>query len=104
MDGAPLIMDSTALRAGLAAANVTVLTSSRGKELSREDDRWQHGAFTKVLLDALNDPSADTNRTGLISTTGLANYVAGHVASLTDGRQTPDMEIRFGSTVFAVGL
>jgi hypothetical protein len=103
MDGTGLAMDATALRTGLAAANVTVLTSSRGDQKSREDAGWGHGAFTKALLDALNDPTADTNRTGLINATGLANYVAGHVASLTEGKQTPDMEVRFGSTVFAVG-
>ena len=33
----PLAMDATALRTGLAAANVTVLTSSRGDQKSRED-------------------------------------------------------------------
>jgi hypothetical protein len=34
----------------------------------------------------------------------LAHYVAGHVASLTDGKQTTDMEVRLDTTVFAVGL
>jgi Caspase domain len=104
MDGTALSIDQTTLRTSLAAANVTVLTSSRGDQKSREDAGWGHGAFTQALLDALNDPAADTNRTGLINATGLANYVAGHVASLTEGKQTPDMEIRFGSTVFAVGM
>ena len=52
MDGTALAMDSTALRTGLAAANVTVLTSSSGGALSREDPTWQHGAFTKALLPA----------------------------------------------------
>ena len=92
------------LRTSLAAANVTVLTSSRGNQTSQEADGWQHGAFTKALLDAMSDPAADINRTGLINATGLANYVAGRVASLTGGKQTPDMEVRFGSTVFAVGM
>ena len=40
-----------------------------------EADTWQHGAFTKALLDAFNDPAADINHNGLISTTGLANYL-----------------------------
>jgi hypothetical protein len=103
MDGASLAMDSTALRTGLAAANVTVLTSSSGTELSREDPDWGHGAFTKVLLEALNDPAADTNRNGLISTTALAGYVSQRVKSLTNAAQTPGMEVRFDSTVFADG-
>ena len=41
------------LRSVLAADNVAVLTSSKADKLSREDEQWGHGAFTKVLLDAL---------------------------------------------------
>jgi uncharacterized caspase-like protein len=104
MNGATLAMDSTALRAGLAAANVTVLTSSSGGQVSREDSAWQHGAFTKALLDAFNDPAADINRNSLISTNGLAAYLTAHVQSLTGGAQIPGMEIRYDTTVFAMGL
>jgi hypothetical protein len=80
---------------------VTVLTSSLGSQASLEDDAWQHGAFTKVLLDALSDPEADINRNGLIGTTGLVNYLAKHVPALTGGKQTPGMEVRFDTTLFA---
>ncbi len=93
-------MNGTALRAGLAGANVTVLTSSSGDEVSWEKPDWQHGAFTKVLLDALNDPAADPDRTGLITANGLAHYVAQRVPTLTDGAQRPDMEVRYEGTVF----
>ena len=79
-------MDAAALRRELAAANVTVLTSSGGREPSLEDAAWQHGAFTRALLDALNDPTADADRVGLINANALAHYVARHVASLTRGR------------------
>jgi WD40 repeat protein len=103
IDGAALAMDSTALRTGLAAANVTVLTSSTGAEPSYEEPSWGHGAFTKVLLDALSDPDADIDRNGLISTAGLLNYVSNRVPSLTGGRQHPGMEVRFNATLFAVG-
>ena len=104
LDGSGKAVDAAALRHELAAANVTVLTSSGGREASLEDDAWQHGAFTRALLDALNDPSADPDRVGLINANALAHYVARHVASLTAGRQTPVMEVRFDTTVFAVGL
>jgi len=104
LDGSAKAMDAAALRHELAAANVTVLTSSGGSEPSKEDDAWQHGAFTRALLDALNDPTADVDRIGLINSNALAHYVARHVASLTGGSQTPDMEVRFDTTVFAVGL
>lgn len=104
MDGAALAVDSTALRAGLAAANVTVLTSSSGQQVSREDPAWGHGAFTKVLLDAFDDPAADLDRTGLISTSGLARYLAQRVPQLTGGAQTPGIELRYEATVFASSL
>ena len=104
MSGTPLAMDLTALRTGLAAAKVTVLTSSSGNELSREDAKWEHGAFTKVLLDALTDPGADPDRNGLIKPTALAHYVDTHVKTMTDGAQSPGMEVRFDTTVFATGL
>jgi WD40 repeat protein len=103
MDGAAIAVDADALRTSLAAANVTVLTSSKGSETSEERESWQHGAFTKALLDAFNDPAADINRNGLISTTGLATYLNIRVPALTDGKQTPGMEVRFDTTVFAVG-
>jgi WD40 repeat protein len=103
MDGKALVMDATALRTELAAANITVLTSSSAGEASLEDDQWRHGAFTRVLLDALSDPAADTDHNGLISTIGLAHFVAQHVPELTEGKgkQTPGMEVRFEGTVFA---
>ena len=41
----------------------------------------------KVLLDAFYDPAADFDRTGLISTTGLADYLAKRVPALTDDKQ-----------------
>jgi WD40 repeat protein len=104
MNGTTLVMDATALRTALAAANVTVLTSSNGSQVSRENAAWQHGAFTKALLDAFNDPAADINHNGLINPTGLGNYLTTHVGSLTAGAQTPGMEIRYDTTVFAVGM
>jgi hypothetical protein len=104
LDGSAKAVDATVLRHELAAANITVLTSSTGQEVSFEDDKWQHGAFTRALLDALNDPTADTDRVGLINAAALAHYVARDVSSLTAGKQNPVMEVRFDTTVFAVGL
>jgi hypothetical protein len=103
MEGTAIAVDAYALRIGLAAANVTVLTSSKGDESSEERATWRHGAFTEALLDALNDPAADINRNGLIGTTGLATYLARRVPALTDGKQTPGMEVRFETTLFVSG-
>jgi WD40 repeat protein/uncharacterized caspase-like protein len=100
-NGSPLTMDSTALRTALAAANVSVLTSSTGAEVSFEEPELQHGAFTKVLLDAFDDPAVDINRNGLITPNGLAAYIANRVPILTGQKQHPGMEVRYDTTLFA---
>ena len=100
-NGGALAMDSTALRTALAAANVSVLTSSTGAEVSYETPELQHGAFTKALLDAFDDPAADVNRNGLITPTGLAAYIANRVPMLTGDKQHPGMEVRYDTTLFA---
>ena len=100
-NGSPLSMDSTTLRTALAAANVSVLTSSTGPEVSYETPELEHGAFTKALLDAFDDPAADINRNGLISPTGLANYIGSRVPMLTGDRKHPGMEVRYDTTLFA---
>ena len=103
MNGAAIAIDADVLRTGLAAANVTVLTSSKGSETSEERDTWQHGAFTEALLEAFKDPRADINHNKLINPAGLANYLTNRVPELTDGHQTPGMEVRFNTTLFASG-
>jgi hypothetical protein len=51
-----------------------------------EDEKWQHGAFTKVLLDALSSSSdIDADHNGLISVEELTTYVGDHLSRLTDG-------------------
>jgi uncharacterized caspase-like protein len=69
-DGSALTSNADLLRLTIAANNVTVLTSSTKNEFSREDDKWNNGAFTKVLLDALGK-DADEDHDGLISLSRL---------------------------------
>jgi len=103
MNGAAVAIDADALRLGLAEGNVTVLTSSKGTETSEGRAIWQHGAFTEALLEAFKDPRADINHNKLINPAGLANYLTNRVPELTDGHQTPGMEVRFNTTLFASG-
>jgi uncharacterized caspase-like protein len=100
-NGTPISMDWTMLRTALAAANVSVLTSSTGAEVSFEKSELQHGAFTKALLDAFDDPEADVNKNGLITPTALAAYVENRVPMLTGDKQHPGMEVRYDTTLFA---
>jgi uncharacterized caspase-like protein len=101
--GQALAVDATQLCAALVGPNVTVFTSSSAAQLSREDPRWGHGAFTTIVLEALSGrPDADRN--GLISGSELTGYLTRHVPGLTDGAQHPGVEVRFDGYVFVAGL
>ena len=86
----------------MSARNVTVLTSSTTNEFSGEDAKWNHGAFTKVLLDALGK-DAHEDHDGLISMSELTHYVATHVPTLTRDSQHPGVEQRFEGELFIAG-
>lgn len=94
------------IRSLLATGNVTVLTSSTADKLSREYDKWQHGAFTKVLLDALSGTAddVDMDHNGVISMTELTAYVAKHLSLLTADDQQLGLEQRFQGDIFVAGL
>jgi WD40 repeat protein len=94
------------LKSALAASNVTVLTSSTADKLSREDEKWGHGAFTKVLLDALSGSAddIDTDHNGVISMAELTAYIAKHLSQLTGGDQQLGLDQRFQGDVFVAGL
>jgi WD40 repeat protein len=94
------------LKSVLAASNVTVLTSSKADKLSREDEKWQHGAFTKVLLDALSGSAydIDTDHNGVITMAELTAYVEKHLSRLTGGEQQLGLDQRFQGDIFVAGL
>jgi uncharacterized caspase-like protein len=104
--------DCDRLRAAVASSNVTVLTSSTGdqpsarNQHSRENEAWQHGAFTKVLLDALSGSAedVDTDHNGLISMSELAAYVAKNLPLITAGEQSLGIDQRFEGDIFVSGL
>ncbi len=81
-DGLP--PDIETVRSELAAAGngVIVLTSSQGQELSKENPDWQHGAFTKAVLEALMD-TADSDGDPWLNVTELEAYVERRVHSPT---------------------
>jgi hypothetical protein len=101
IDGAP---GANLLSSAVAAGNVTVLTSSTADKLSREDEAWQHGAFSKVVLDALSADDIDTDQNGVISMTDLTAYIEKRLDLLTGGDQQLGVEQRFQGEIFVVGL
>jgi WD40 repeat protein len=102
-DGSTLASNAELLRQTIATENVSVLTSSTADEVSFEDAKYdRHGAFTKVLLDALG-ANANDHLSGLVSTTALTHYVSTHVPKLTNDKQHPRPAILFDSNLFVVG-
>lgn len=63
-------------------------TSSTGKEYSLEDPSWQHGAFTKALLEGLSGKAAIPGK-NKITVKSLDAYVSERVKELTQGKQHP---------------
>jgi hypothetical protein len=97
--------NSDSLRFAIASNNVIALTSSTADKLSREDKKWQHGVFTKVLLDTRYDSAddIDTDHNGVISMSELTTYLAKHLLELTGGDQKLGLDMRFLDDIFVVG-
>jgi hypothetical protein len=62
------------------------LSASNGSELSLESKDWQHGAFTKALLDALQN-AAEQGK--VLSTDDITKEVKDRVKTLTHDEQHP---------------
>jgi MYXO-CTERM domain-containing protein len=69
-----------------------VLSSSRGGELSYEDDAIGNGMFTHALLRALTTAEADADGDGSVMIRELRDYVAAKVAALTGDQQHPTID------------
>ena len=75
----PPDVDVMAQELGAAENGVVVLTSSTGKEVSKERDDLQNGIFTSALLEALNG-AADHDRDRYVTVSNLKAYLPGRVA------------------------
>jgi len=64
-----------------------VFASSLPREMSLEDPRWRHSAFTKAILDTFQDQTADRNGDGYPSLTEVHGQLTEKVKELTRGRQ-----------------
>jgi uncharacterized caspase-like protein len=90
----------------LQEANAVIFTSSRGRELSQEDDKWRHGAFTYALIEGLKGeadlfPKGGDNK---ISIKELDTYVSETVPQITNGAQHPITNTPDGYVNFPVAL
>ena len=86
----------------MAGGNVTVLTSSTAGKVSREYDEWQHGAFTKCLLDALS--STEFGHRRVIAMGELSTYMERRLSDLTKRDQQLGVSLNFEGDVFVSGM
>jgi uncharacterized caspase-like protein len=77
------------------------LAASMGTESSYEDKMWRHGAFTKALLDTLQDKAAAGK---VLTTDDLFNEVKDRVRKLTGDMQHPRMTYTESLTEFPIFL
>ncbi|MEW6162699.1 MAG: caspase family protein [Nitrospirota bacterium] len=87
----------------LQEANAVIFTSSRGRELSQESDKWKHGAFTYALIGGIKG-RADLIKDNKISMKELDAYVSETVPGITNGAQHPITNTPEGYVNFPVAV
>jgi uncharacterized caspase-like protein len=68
---------------------VVVMAASTAREFSIERKEWRHGAFTKAIIEGLDQARADYNGDRIIHIRELDQYVSQRVKELTKGKQHP---------------
>jgi uncharacterized caspase-like protein len=105
--GAFVTPNADELRGIIGLGGLTVLASSMGTQASREDPAWQHGAFTKIFLEALSaspDSTVGPRHPGVMSMNDLISYMAKKLPSLTGNTQELVVKATFGGDLFTVGM
>ena len=90
--GAKGLADDPLRELVLEDTGAVVFSSSLPREVSLEDPRWGHGAFTKAFLDVTNDSASDLNHDGYLSLSELNDRISERVKTLTSGRQHTAVE------------
>jgi uncharacterized caspase-like protein len=73
-----------------ANAGVMVFASSKGSEISLENPQWQHGAFTKAVLETIDGKGlAPANKA--VTLWDFVSNVRSRVKELTQGTQNPQV-------------
>jgi hypothetical protein len=89
--GAIQLLRSRGLKAAvreLEADVILTVTASTGEQRAAEKAEWQHGVFTRCLLDAL-EGQAGPSGGGIVTLDELVRFVKQAVPKLTSGLQTP---------------
>lgn len=72
---------------------IVIMASSSSTQLSYENSRWKHGAFTSSIIEVIKNPSTDINQDGIIDIKELDYHTSELVRKITAGRQTTTIQI-----------
>jgi hypothetical protein len=72
-----------------AQSGAVVFAAATGLQTPHDDKKWNNGAFTKALVEALLGKASSAN--GTITVNALDTYITLRVKQLTAGKQTPTM-------------
>ena len=72
-----------------AEVGVIVFASTTGGDFARGLDSIKQGAFTKALIEAIEEGKADFSKDDFVSIAELEKYISDRVKELTDGEQKP---------------
>jgi len=75
----------------LSENGIVGFASSQGRETSVERDEWKNGAFTKALIEAVEEGKANLYGDGIITLALLDSFVVRRVKQLTNEQQRPVM-------------
>jgi uncharacterized caspase-like protein len=95
------------LRSLIGVGNLTVLASSKGTQTSREDNLWQHGAFTKIFLEALSaspGSAVDPQHRGVLTIGELISYMDKRLPPVSGHSQELVVSRGFKGDLFALGM
>jgi WD40 repeat protein len=92
--GLPPDIDKLAAELRSPENGVIVFTSSTGREVSKEDPSWEHGAFTEALLEAFAG-KADRAGRGVLRVSDLQAFLPSRVRELTGNQQNPQIYVPF---------
>lgn len=81
---------TTAIKDLIAAGTgQVIMTATTDNSSAYEDPSWEHGAFTKALLDGLKYMRADFDKNDIVTIKELDFYITKRVKELTKGHQKP---------------
>ena len=72
-----------------AGTGQVIMTATTGNSYSYERKEWGHGAFTKAIIEGLQQAKADFDKDNLLSIKELDLYITNRVKQLTEGKQKP---------------